>query len=368
MAARPAAPQEPQPPALPAKIADLLGLLADHDAYTAAHGRRVAALALRIGRAMGLAGQELDDLYHGALLHDLGKISISPALLARPVLRTSIEVAIVRRHPSIAIWQMNRQSVTILALPRASDSNWRIIGSGDFDRNGRADMIWRHAASGSNVLWLFTASGIVSTGLPRVSDLNWRMVSSGDLNGDRVSDIVWRHTTCGCNSVWFFSDGQITSVGLPRVADPNWRIVAGGDYNGDSKGDLLWRHAVYGSNAAWLMSGSRVATNVALGRTTDANWQLIGDSRVGLGAIEGPFSIAPDAAQAPITDAQALAELSAGPLSEMAVEAAGVMEVSAATGDAPTAEGAPEAIELISDGVSPTPDAQTRVFLPLLGR
>lgn len=267
-----------------------------------------------------------------------------------------------------AIWQMNRQSVTILGLPRASDTRWQVIGSGDFDGNGRADMIWRHATSGSNALWLFTSSGIVSAGLPQASDLNWRMVSSGDLNGDRISDIVWRHTTCGCNVAWFFSGGRITSVGLPRVADPNWRIVAGGDYNGDSKGDLLWRHSTYGYNAAWLMSGSRVATSVALGRTTDLNWQLIGDSRVGLGAIEGPFSVTPDAEQAPITEAQALAELSGGPLSEMAVEAAGPMEVTAATADAPTLEGAPETITLISDELSPTPDAQTRVFLPLLGR
>lgn len=38
------------------------------------HGQAVAALALRLGRAVGLAARELDELWYAAILHDIGKI------------------------------------------------------------------------------------------------------------------------------------------------------------------------------------------------------------------------------------------------------------------------------------------------------
>lgn len=48
------------------------------------HAVRVAGLAVEVGLAMGLAGEELDDLHNAALLHDIGKFGLDDALSNMP--------------------------------------------------------------------------------------------------------------------------------------------------------------------------------------------------------------------------------------------------------------------------------------------
>ena len=80
----------------------LLALIGDDDAELLAHSRRVAAMALRIGRALGLTGQELEALNEGALLHDFGKLGVSRTILRKPAALSADEKTLVRSHLHVA--------------------------------------------------------------------------------------------------------------------------------------------------------------------------------------------------------------------------------------------------------------------------
>ena len=69
------------------------------DGYTHRHSERVAALASRIAREMGLGAdqQELAEL--SALLHDVGKIAVPDSILNKPGRLTVEEFAEMRKHP-----------------------------------------------------------------------------------------------------------------------------------------------------------------------------------------------------------------------------------------------------------------------------
>lgn len=69
------------------------------DAYTAKHSGRVAKFSVMLGRRLGLAEDELVLLKQGALMHDLGKISIPDAILNKPERLTEDEFEIMRGHP-----------------------------------------------------------------------------------------------------------------------------------------------------------------------------------------------------------------------------------------------------------------------------
>ena len=56
--------------------------LREHE--TGGHARRVTELAQRLGQRLGLGPDELEDLRHGALLHDVGKIGVRDAVLSKP--------------------------------------------------------------------------------------------------------------------------------------------------------------------------------------------------------------------------------------------------------------------------------------------
>jgi putative nucleotidyltransferase with HDIG domain len=71
------------------------------DPYTQGHARRVAALAVEIGRELGLGREELQALEYGGVLHDIGKIGIPDAILAKRGTLTPQEMDLVRAHPVV---------------------------------------------------------------------------------------------------------------------------------------------------------------------------------------------------------------------------------------------------------------------------
>jgi len=69
--------------------------------WTAGHSERVTELALKIGQAMGLDQNKLDDLHRGGLLHDIGKIGIPPEILDKAGKLTDEEYQLMREHVRI---------------------------------------------------------------------------------------------------------------------------------------------------------------------------------------------------------------------------------------------------------------------------
>lgn len=70
------------------------------DQETEGHSQRVAQLTLDLARILGVT--EVDAIYRGALLHDIGKVGIPDSILLKPAHLTIEEWEIMRRHPFYA--------------------------------------------------------------------------------------------------------------------------------------------------------------------------------------------------------------------------------------------------------------------------
>jgi len=73
--------------------------MASTDPYTAGHQRRVGRLADMVGRRLGLDDDMLQGIYVGAMLHDIGKMSIPSTILTKPGALSKEEWGIIRAHP-----------------------------------------------------------------------------------------------------------------------------------------------------------------------------------------------------------------------------------------------------------------------------
>ncbi len=69
--------------------------------WTAGHSERVTQVASVIASGLGLPQEDLDTLYRGGLLHDIGKIGVPPAILDKPGRLTDEEFEMVKQHPAI---------------------------------------------------------------------------------------------------------------------------------------------------------------------------------------------------------------------------------------------------------------------------
>jgi putative nucleotidyltransferase with HDIG domain len=82
----------------------LLGLanaLEAKDPYTRGHAERVGAWSRALGVALGLPPREVEAVGRGGLLHDIGKIGVPEAVLAKPGALDATDWAHIRRHPVV---------------------------------------------------------------------------------------------------------------------------------------------------------------------------------------------------------------------------------------------------------------------------
>ncbi len=134
------------------------------------------------------------------------------------------------------IYLMNGSAIAGEGFLRAvADQNWQIAGIGDFDGDGKADILWRNASTGENYIYPMNGTTILGTEgyIRTVADLTWRVAAVGDYNGDGKADILWRNAWTGQNYLYPMNGTTIlgTEGYIRTVVDLNWQVagVGGGD-------------------------------------------------------------------------------------------------------------------------------------------
>jgi hypothetical protein len=163
-------------------------------------------------------------------------------------------------------------------------TDWHITATGDFNGDGRTDILWRND-NGQLSDWLANANGGFTpndsnafTTVPTV----WQVAGTGDFNGDGRDDILWRNSN-GQLSDWLgMASGGFTpnDANAFTTVPTSWHVAGTGDFNGDGRGDILWRND-NGQLSDWLgtASGGFTPNDANAFTTVSTDWHVtaVGD-------------------------------------------------------------------------------------------
>src|SRR5205809_6984231 len=82
------------------------------------------------------------------------------------------------------------------------------------------------------------------------------MVGTSDFNGDGKADILWQNTSTGQRVILLMNGTAPQSVVNLGTVPTSWSIAVSSDFNGDGKADILWQKISTGQRAILLMNST----------------------------------------------------------------------------------------------------------------
>jgi hypothetical protein len=137
-----------------------------------------------------------------------------------------------------------------------SDPTWQVQGVGDFNGDGRSDILWRNTASGDISIWNSNNSNGFTYQTISQGDQSWQVQGVDDFNGDGKADILWRNLNNGQVGLWKSNASDGFSYKTFDLNDPTWQIKGTAEFNGDSHADILWRNTTNGQLSQWSSDGA----------------------------------------------------------------------------------------------------------------
>jgi uncharacterized repeat protein (TIGR03803 family) len=156
--------------------------------------------------------------------------------------------------------------------------SFRAVGTGDFNKDGKSDILWQNTNTGQASIWEMNGNTLLGGGpVSPNPGLSFDAVGTGDFNGDGFSDILWQNTSTGQASIWEMN-GNTLMGGGPVTPNPGtaWKAIGTGDFNHDGFSDILWQNANTGQVSIWEMHGNTLIGGGPVTPNPGTAWQAIG--------------------------------------------------------------------------------------------
>ena len=172
---------------------------------------------------------------------------------------------ILYRSTADLTWRMDIMNSASIAATypvstMSSCCGWLFNGSGDFNNDGKNDVIIRNTQSGQWYIYNIDNGSVISRGYVPIEDATIIAVQSvADFNQDGYADVLLRNESTGEWNMTLLQNRTILEEIAPPMSQVlTWEMVDSQDYDGNGSPDILIRNTSSGQWYIYLYEGTSI--------------------------------------------------------------------------------------------------------------
>lgn len=184
--------------------------------------------------------------------------------------------------PQFHIWYMDGVEGFFKADIKARVTGYRPASILDFNRDGSPDILFQSMTNPNDVFVLLLQNNLVigkaRLTIQSTSLADFRIVGSGDFDRDGDADLVIHYERTGVVAVVLMNGATGTTRVLTQLPDRNWVIRAVGDFKRDGWPDLMLENVMTGETGFWgIVKLQVVERRIVTGPSPILrNWDIVG--------------------------------------------------------------------------------------------
>ncbi|MFH1728649.1 MAG: FG-GAP-like repeat-containing protein [Pseudomonadota bacterium] len=186
------------------------------------------------------------------------------------------------------IWLMDGISNTVVELDYGYEATTEFIGIADYDNNGYDDIYWNAVDTVDPTVADILVTIIDGTSttdeewVEMYSTVDYTLQGIGDFNGDGRCDVLFIEEASNKFYGWLnMSDSYVYQKDVNPAISAYHELSGLADFTGDGKTDLITRQLgnkftiSYGEVHIWMMSGCSITGKLHLGTEDAYEWELV---------------------------------------------------------------------------------------------
>lgn len=159
---------------------------------------------------------------------------------------------IVAQHTTsrlLAIGYMRGSEVNHWAwVSQIPNAGWNTVGVGDFSRGGQSSLLFQHPTTNRMVIARTDRATVMDWwNVNQVPNSGWRTAAVADFDADGFADIAFQRDSTGQVTIAMSQLGTVINWrNFSQWPNPGWALKCAGDFDGDGKPDLAFQHATTG--------------------------------------------------------------------------------------------------------------------------
>jgi hypothetical protein len=148
-----------------------------------------------------------------------------------------------------------------------------VVGNGDYDADGYADLLTHDPVAGQLSLAL-AVDGTLTESASFPIAAGWNVIASADFDGDGRADIALRNGAIDVTEIWTMAGIELDHVAEMPASPSGATATGAGDIDGDGASELIWQSP--SGLLAWHVERDGSAQEAFLHAGAGAGWALQG--------------------------------------------------------------------------------------------